>query len=183
MGRIEDRQDILDAIEEIIQSRSRFQLERFVLGQHDTVEMAYQQVVMELRGAIFNYKRNKLRRQQVEIEIKKLKESDNEVDNIEAQIRELDLQEADLSEQGTLRELQILIDLFDSFPHKFTYEELEAAQPMYWEARLTRQAELQALGSGSVEWAQLNAIKNAGFLPDFVEKMKIEKPDIKSLEG
>ena len=40
-----------------------------------------------------------------------------------------------------------------------------------------------ALGSGSVEWAQLNAINNAGFLPDFVEKMKIEKSDTKLLES
>lgn len=180
---IEDRQDILDAIEEIIQSRSRYQLERFVLGQHDTVEKAYQQICLELRGAIFSYKRIALRRKQIEIEIHRLKESDDEIDHIEAEIKELDLQEGELSERGTLRELEHLIDLFDQFPHKFTYEEFEKAEPLYWQSRLTRQAELQALGTGSVEWAQLNAINNAGFLPEFIEKMKIEIPDTKSLEG
>ena len=39
---IDDRPDILESIEEIIQPRSRFQLERFVLGQHDTIDMAFQ---------------------------------------------------------------------------------------------------------------------------------------------
>jgi hypothetical protein len=178
---IDDRPDILESIEEIIQSRSRFQLERFVLGQHDTIEMAFQQVCMELRSAIFSWKRAKLRRQQIEIEVARLKESDDEVDHLEARIKELDLEEGKLQERGTLRELNHLIDMYDQFPHKFTYDELEAAQPAYWQARLGRQAELQAIGQGKVDWAQLNAIHQAGFLPEFVEKTGITSSEKKEL--
>ena len=180
---IDDRPDILESIEEIIQSRSRFQLERFVLGQHDTIEMAFQQVCMELRAAIFSWKRAKLRRQQIEIEVARLKESDDEVDHLEAQIKELDLEEGKLQERGTLRELNHLIDMYDQFPHKFTYDELEAAQPAYWQARLSRQAELQAIGQGKVDWAQLNAIHQAGFLPEFVEKTGIADSKPEAIEG
>jgi len=178
---IDDRPDILESIEEIIQSRSRFQLERFVLGQHDTIEMAFQQVCMELRSAIFSWKRATLRRQQIEIEVARLKESDDEVDHLEARIKELDLEEGKLQERGTLRELNHLIDMYDQFPHKFTYDELEAAQPAYWQARLGRQAELQAIGQGKVDWAQLNAIHQAGFLPEFVEKTGITSSEKKEL--
>lgn len=179
-----DRPDILESIEEIIQPRSRFQLEHFVLGQHDTIEMAFRQVCLELQGAIFNEKRAKLQRDKIRLEVEQLKASDNPVDHIEAQIKEVDLEEAALTVRGAERELNHLIELYDSFPHKFTYDELESAQPAYWQARLSRQANMQALGSGKVEWAQLNALHQAGFLSEFMEeKNSIEDNNKKEISN
>jgi len=180
---ITDRPDILESIEEVMQPRSRFQLENFVLGQHDTIEMAFHQVCLELRGAMFAHKKSALLVQKVEAEIAKLKESGDPVDAIEAQIKEIELEESRLSERGFKRELDHLIELYDQFPHKFTRDEIEAAQPAYWQARLSRQAELQAIGQGKVDWAQLNAIHQAGFLPEFVEKTGIAGSKPEAIEG
>jgi hypothetical protein len=49
-------QEIQKAIAEIQQPRSRFQLERFVLGQHATPEMQYYQVCLELQDMLYKYK-------------------------------------------------------------------------------------------------------------------------------
>ena len=49
-------EEINKAIAEVQQPRSRFQLERFVLGQHATDEMRYYQTVIELQDAIYKYK-------------------------------------------------------------------------------------------------------------------------------
>ena len=176
-----DRPDILASIEEVSQPRSRFQLERFVLGQHDTIEMAFHQVCLELQGALVEYKKSALRVEKAQAEIDELKESDRKADQIEAQIREIDLEDSRLLERGFKRELDHLIEMYDQFPHKFTYDELEAAQPDYWQARLSRQAELQAIGQGKVDWAQLNAIHQAGFLPEFIEKTSITSSEKKEL--
>ena len=48
--------DVYDAIAEMQQPRSRFQLEHFVLGQHDTDQMRYYQTVIEINGLLHNYK-------------------------------------------------------------------------------------------------------------------------------
>jgi hypothetical protein len=49
-------EEINKAIAEVQQPRSRFQLERFVLGQHATPEMQYYQTVLELQDMIYKYK-------------------------------------------------------------------------------------------------------------------------------
>jgi hypothetical protein len=49
-------EDIEKAIAEIQQPRSRFQLERFVLGQHPTPEMQYYQTCIELQDMLYKYK-------------------------------------------------------------------------------------------------------------------------------
>ena len=41
--------NIQDAIAEIQQPRSRYQLVHFVIGQHDTPEMRFYQLMMELQ--------------------------------------------------------------------------------------------------------------------------------------
>ena len=41
--------DIHDAIAEVQQPRSRYQLVHFVLGQHDTPEMQFYQLMLELQ--------------------------------------------------------------------------------------------------------------------------------------
>jgi hypothetical protein len=49
-------EEIETAIAEVQQPRSRFQIERFVLGQHATDEMKYYQVCLELQDMIYKYK-------------------------------------------------------------------------------------------------------------------------------
>ena len=68
--------------------------------------------------------------------------------------------------RGAERELAILTDLFDE-SQKFTRDEIEHAQPEYWEKRLTRQTNLQLM-SGSVDAGQLTSLHNAGLLDEVV---------------
>lgn len=51
-------EEIDKAIAEVQQPRSRFQLERFVLGQHATLEMQYYQVCLELQDTLHKIRIN-----------------------------------------------------------------------------------------------------------------------------
>jgi hypothetical protein len=67
-----------------------------------------------------------------------------------------------------LRELEILIDLWHQFPHKFTRQEIEDAQPAYWRLRLARQADMQAIGEGKINYGQVDAMRQAGMLEEWM---------------
>jgi hypothetical protein len=69
---------------------------------------------------------------------------------------------------GTEREMGILVDLFNE-AQQYTRDEIEHAQPEYWQQRMIRQTNLQIL-SGSVGWAQLDAMRQIGLLDDMVEE-------------
>jgi hypothetical protein len=68
--------------------------------------------------------------------------------------------------RGAERELAVLTDLFDE-SQKYTRDEIEHAQPEYWEKRLTRQTNLQIM-SGNVGWAQLDSMRQIGLLDEMV---------------
>ena len=70
--------DLNDAIEQIQQPRSRYQLERFVIGQHDTVEMQFYQCVIELNDMLHKYRLAEISQVRMEREIARLENSDEE---------------------------------------------------------------------------------------------------------
>ena len=47
---------IEEAIEAVQQPRSRYQMEHFVLGQHDTIEMQFYQLCVELQNLRHNFR-------------------------------------------------------------------------------------------------------------------------------
>ena len=65
-------EEIEKAIAEVQQPRSRFQLERFVLGQHATTEMQYYQVCIELQDMIYKYKLAEINKKKTDLKIAKL---------------------------------------------------------------------------------------------------------------
>jgi hypothetical protein len=158
---------IEDAIKEIQQSQSKYQYEKFVIGQHDSPEMQYYQTVLEASSRIRTLKETELRLKKLEAEAEELLETGKKSDAIQAQIIGLQIEDIQLGLIGQRRELQILEDIFAEFPN-YTREEIEAAQPEYWNRRLIRTAQLQLM-SGHVEWAQLEAIHQAGILPEALE--------------
>lgn len=179
------KDELAKAILEIQQPRSRFQLEAFVLNQHDTDEMRYYQTVIEINDLIYKHRLAQIAVKKGEIEIARLRATGDEIDELDAQEKELGLEQTRLAMIGAERELSHLIELWESFPVKYTREQIEQAQPEYWQARLTRQAELQALGQGRVDWAQIDAIRQAGFLDEFVAKHGAVEANIQmpALEG
>jgi len=174
-------QEIEEAIAEVQQSRSQFQLVHFVLGQHDTPEMQYYQLVLELqdmgtriRMAKIELEKMRIDVQQMRIKQDRLLETGDELDALEAKKLELEIEEREVGEQGTLivmrgaeREMAILVDFFEQ-SKKYTRAEIEHAQPEYWHKRVTRQTNLQIM-SGNVGWSQLDDMRAIGLLDELVE--------------
>jgi hypothetical protein len=158
--------NIIEAIEEIQQPRSRYQLIHFVIGQHDTPEMQFYQLCLELQDMGYKLRNAELGVRKTEIEIARLLESDDELDAIEAEEKQVGLEQSRIVMRGAEREIAILTDLFDE-SQKFTRDEIEHAQPEYWQKRLTRQTNLQIM-SGSVGWAQLDSMRQIGLLDEMI---------------
>ena len=158
--------NITEAIAEVQQPRSRFQLVHFVIGQHDTPEMRFYQLCLELQDMGFKLRLAQLNVRKTEIEIARLLETGDEIDAIEAEEKQVGLEQTRIVMRGAERELAVLTDLFDGCQH-YTRDEIEHAQPEYWQARLTRQTNLQIM-AGGVQWAQLDSMRQAGLLDELI---------------
>jgi hypothetical protein len=164
---------VMLAMAEIQQPRSPFQLEKFVINQHSTPEMQYSQCVTEIQALYYTIKTVTLDMQIQEIKAKRLLETGDEIDALEAQKLELGLEQTRLVGIGAFRELEILLDIFESFPKKFTRQEIDNAQPEYWSNRLHKQAVLQELGGSQAGAAHLEALTQIGTfqIPDETKEL------------
>jgi len=158
--------NIHEAIAEIQQPRSRYQLIHFVLGQHDTPEMRFYQLCLELQDMGFKLRMAQLGVRKAEVEIERLQATGDQLDALEAEEKQIGLEQTQIVMRGAERELAILTDLFDE-SQKFTRDEIEHAQPEYWQKRLTRQTNLQLM-AGGVQWAQLDSLRQAGLLDEVI---------------
>jgi hypothetical protein len=171
-------EEIQKAISEVQQPRSRFQLERFVMGQHATPEMQYYQTCIELQDMIYKYKLAKISVQKAELKISKLRFTGDDLDELKAQERELGLEQTRIAMLGAERELAQLVQIWESFEHKFTRAEIETAQPNYWQARLTANAKAMLMGGTSVNAAHIEAMEQAGVLGNFIEEVSQSKKEL-----
>lgn len=183
--------DLLLAMAEVQQSRSNFQLEKFVINQHDTEEMRYVQTVIELQQLYYTIKNVSLEMKKTEIEIARKRATGDEIDEIDAQLKELGLEQTRLVGVGAFRELEKLLQIYNSFEHKYTRAEIEAAQPEYWNKRLHRQATLEAIGGTQAQAAHLDSLRQIGALemapeggirPVAEEMKQIMKEEVKELQ-
>lgn len=153
---------VLNAMAEIQQSRSPFQLEKFVVNQHATTEMQYYQCVTEIQALYYTIKTVTLDMKISEIKIARLREEGDEIDELEAQKIELGLEQTRLVGIGAFRELDTLLNIFESFPKQFTRQEIDEAQPDYWANRLERQATLQSIAGSQAGASHLEALGQIG---------------------
>ena len=172
-------EEIETAIAEVQQPRSRFQIERFVLGQHATDEMKYYQVCLELQDMIYKYKIAQLNKKKSDLKIERLRSTGDELDELKAQEVEIGQAQTNYAVLGAQRELAHLIDIWNSFEHKYTREEIEKAQPDYWQARLTNNAKAMLMGGASVNGAHIEAMEQAGILESFIGEVEAGKKEIK----
>jgi hypothetical protein len=166
------------AIAEVQQPRSRFQLERFVTGSHATPEMQYYQTCLELQDMIYKFQVAKIGVQKAELKIKRLRETKDEMKELKAQETEIGLRQTRLAMIGAERELNDLVAIFDTFKTKFTRAEIEAAQPDYWNARLTGNAKAMLMGGTSVNAAHIEAMEQAGVLENFIQEVQQSKKEL-----
>jgi hypothetical protein len=142
--------EIVSTFAEVHQPRSRFQLENFVVNAHPTPEMQYHQIITEIQALYYTIKQVTLELQKTEIEIKRLRETGDEVDEIDAQIKELGIEQTRVVGVGAFRELEVLLDLKSKYP-EYTRSEIENGQLEYWQARL----ELQQMPANQQAIAQI----------------------------
>jgi hypothetical protein len=170
--------EINKAIAEVQQPRSRFQLERFVLGQHATPEMQYYQTVIELQDMIYKYKLAQINVKKTEAKISQLRLTGDEIDELKAQEKELGLAQTRFAMVGAEREIAHLIDIWNNFENKFTREQIELAQPDYWEARLTNNAKAMLMGGSGVNASHIEAMEQAGVLENFISEVELSKKEL-----
>ena len=164
--------DIQEAIEEVHQSRSRYQIIRFVLGQHDTPEMRFYQLCLEMGSMRHKIRHVENQIKQGEVKMKRLLAEGDELSDLEAEEIEIGMGETRLALGGAYREMAVMEDLFNTCTH-YTRDEIEHAQPDYWEKRMTRQTNLQIM-AGNVGWAQLDAMGQVGLLDELVEERRVQ---------
>lgn len=163
----------------IIQPRSRYQIENFVVGQHDTLEMQYRQILIEAQELIYKIKMAEINQKKLLIQIDRLLKTGDELDALEAEEKQLSLQRTEIVLEGSRRELKILENLFNN-SKKYSPEDIEDNQQEYWKLRLSRQAEMdkiQAIEGVSV--SNLEALLQAGLL---YKQTEIDSQDIREIE-
>jgi len=144
---------------EVSQSRSNFQIENFIVSPEGIPEMEYRQCLLELNNLYYALKKSSIKLKQQEIRVNKLKESDDPIDQLEAEIGELEMEEAKVAAVGGIRELETLLNILDRYP-RYTREDLDAVQPEYWHRRLERQFHVNAIGGHNA--GNLDSLINIG---------------------
>jgi hypothetical protein len=171
-------EEIEKAITEIQRERSQFQLEHFVVGAQAVPEMQYRQTCLELQDMIHKYQLAEISVKKQELKIARLRETKDEMKLLKAKELELGLRQTRLAMIGAERELNDLVAIFDSFETKFTRAEIEAAQPKYWNARLTGNAKAMLMGGTGVNAAHIEAMEQAGVLDNFIEQVQLSKKEL-----
>jgi len=127
---------------------------------------------------IYKFQVAKIGVQKAELKIKRLRETKDEMKELKAQETEIGLRQTRLAMIGAERELADLVEIFNNFDKKFTRAEIEAAQPDYWNARLTTNAKAMLMSGGGVNAAHIEAMEQAGVLDRFMSEIEQEKKEL-----
>lgn len=146
------------------QPRSKFALERFVVGQHPTPIRQLKQCIIELRSKLNQIRRALIQRKIVCLQIAKLRESGDEIKQLKADLAEIGLEESDLGLVGTIQEFKALFEIWKALDLHPTAEEFEQDEQLYWFRRLSHQADLDlASRDTGISYGNLQALEQAGF--------------------
>jgi hypothetical protein len=146
----------------ILQDRSEYQIEKFVIGQHDTPQMQYRQILIEAQDLIYKIKMAEISQRKLKLKIEKFLNENTEESLLEAEEAHLAYALTDNVIEGAKRELAVLENLYRQFP-QFTEQDIADNQEDYWKLRLHRQAELDtAHRSSGVTPGNLQALLEIG---------------------
>ena len=157
--------------------RTSFQLERFVMQEHDLPERKFLQLMMELKSMRDGFIGDCFEIEKLKIEIKRILATNDEIDNLEACKKQYILRQHEENMIFREREIKTIVRLINSLPKIYTYDEIEAAESVYWERRLTRQAfedmvsAQTGINQGNVRANIQAATTMAPSLLDFKQKM------------
>src|SRR3990172_2368790 len=137
----------------IAMPRPAYVLEHLVVLPNEHITQQWQQCVLEMRIKYNNIRRSLLQRQKL------LRDIESEQDDLEVQIKQIDLDDLDWGLLGMAREFEALYTIYQQFPKRFTREELDAGQAEYWYNRLTKQAHQDILANGRVSVGNQEALR------------------------
>jgi hypothetical protein len=148
----------------IIPSRSRYQLQNFVIGKHDTNPMRWRQILLEAQQLAYNIRMAELDIQRKQIEIERLLATGDPIDEIEAEEKRIGIIMTERALKAAELEFSWLQEAATE-TGAYTLKEIEEDQPRYWEARLLRQAEIEQLATrNGVSSGNLESMNSAGLL-------------------
>jgi hypothetical protein len=162
---ISQHDKLFAAFEAVSQPRSDYQLRKFVVGEHETPERQYLQVVVEMQRKVSALRRAVIERR------KKLNAIDKEVDPDEKELMQIDLDDMNFAITGAMREFDTLYAIYKSLP-TFTAQELQDAEENYWIRRLMRQSQVDLDCFGQVSPGNMDALRQAGIVTGFEERFK-----------
>jgi len=122
-------------------ARPPFVLSKLVVDAHQVPEQRWAQCVLEMQLAHQNIRRALIARKILLLEIDKLVATGDDIDALKADEKRIDLEAQDLAMLGAAREFEALYAIYQKFPHRYTRDELDAAQPELYRRRLIEQAE------------------------------------------
>lgn len=150
--------DLQDSFDAVAQPRSDYQLEHFVVKDHETQERQFLQVVIELQAKSSVLRRAVVNRRKLMKRIKAEQDAD------EKELLLIDLEDLDFGMKGAVREFNTLYGLYAQLP-RFTAEDIQKAEADYWRIRLTRQAAIDVEATGRIGTGNLNALRQADLFP------------------
>ena len=157
--------ELLRAFMEIPQPRTNYQLENFVVKNHEVPEQQYAHCVLELQVKYNNLRRAKVQLEKTDYQLGQLvilEEKGDKMAGFRRREKEIDKDDHKLAVIGALREFEALYTIWKSFPKKYTRGEIEEAQPLYWKRRLTRQANQDLMATGRVRVGNQEALRQIG---------------------
>lgn len=168
--------EVEDAYFDIPFGNTRFQAEHFVVAAQITPQRAYRAIGLQLHSALMSLRERQRQAEMQQIEIDELRAfiddtSTNEFDRRRAQIKLRDATESSRWSEKLLRdmiqEFSVYYEHFKKFP-RFTREEFEAGERMYFEQSLQR----QALGLVGAKESLLNMMDDAKTISNFEEEVR-----------
>lgn len=145
--------------DEISMARPPFVLEKFVVGNHEHEAQQWAHCVLELQVKYDAIRRAMIQKKIIQLEIEQLESKQKPILSLKAELRHIDLEEQDRAMLGAIREFEALYRIYQSFGRRFTRQELDEAQPDYWRARLTKQAEQDVIATGKVSQGNQEALR------------------------
>lgn len=146
--------EMQDAFLEIAQPRPDYVLRNMVVWSRFTEAQQYAQCVLEMSIKYDNLRTAELQVKLKELEVKEL-DTDDEKDQLNKQIKEIEMEQTNRARLWALREFNALFKMWQEFPKKYTRWELNEAQEEEYKHKLEIQAQqdLNATGRISV-WNQ-----------------------------
>jgi hypothetical protein len=169
--RIHQLEGMLGEMNELGRMRSDFVLEHFVAGQHDTPGRQRAQVLAELQSLYFAMADLYDDMQIAQIDLTEI-EGDDPREQIQRRKLERGIAGMAITLNQRVKEIDHLLEILTKLP-RYTADELEKEEPIYWAARLSRQAYLAPRDPGG----NLDAILQMATTPGLKKPTTPISPD------